>query len=216
MGPEIVVVSRRDRVRADLALRLGRLAEAAPAHPWTLSDLFACPPAAPRMAIVDVLELFPEPDCWSLPISPATGVSMLVVGFRADSDALLAAMDEGIPVHVLEDLTGATILQMVGMSRRVAELYLLAGRLCAERVWRYLRRRCSGSMLTRREAQILQLVADGHSNRRIARTLGIEPKTVKNHLTRIYEKLGVSNRCHAAARASTIPVPDDPPIPRTS
>jgi DNA-binding NarL/FixJ family response regulator len=53
------------------------------------------------------------------------------------------------------------------------------------------------SPLTRREREILQLVADGHSTAEIARTLFISAKTVKNHLASIYSKLDSRDRTQA-------------------
>jgi HD-GYP domain-containing protein (c-di-GMP phosphodiesterase class II) len=55
--------------------------------------------------------------------------------------------------------------------------------------------------LTAREADVLALLAQGLANKVIARQLGIAPKTVGNHIERIYMKLGVSNRASAAMRA---------------
>ena len=55
--------------------------------------------------------------------------------------------------------------------------------------------------LTSREAEVLRLLAEGHSNKGIARELGISPKTVGNHVERIYTKFGVSNRAGAAMYA---------------
>ncbi len=55
--------------------------------------------------------------------------------------------------------------------------------------------------LTTREAEVLELVADGGSNREIARRLFISEPTVKVHLRHIYDKLGVRNRAEASARA---------------
>ena len=55
--------------------------------------------------------------------------------------------------------------------------------------------------LTRREAQVLRLVAIGKPNAEIGDELGISPATVRKHLERIYPKLGVSTRAAAAARA---------------
>jgi DNA-binding CsgD family transcriptional regulator len=55
--------------------------------------------------------------------------------------------------------------------------------------------------LARRERDVLALVADGHTNKEIAARLGVEPLTVKKHLERIYEKLGVNTRTAAAAAA---------------
>jgi len=53
------------------------------------------------------------------------------------------------------------------------------------------------SPLTKREREILQLVADGHSTVEIARTLFISAKTVKNHLASIYAKLDARDRTQA-------------------
>jgi DNA-binding NarL/FixJ family response regulator len=52
--------------------------------------------------------------------------------------------------------------------------------------------------LTRREMEILQLVAEGHSNAQLARMLWVTEQTVKFHLSNIYRKLGVSNRTEAS------------------
>jgi DNA-binding NarL/FixJ family response regulator len=53
------------------------------------------------------------------------------------------------------------------------------------------------SPLTKREREILQLVADGHSTAEIARSLYISAKTVKNHLASIYSKLDSRDRTQA-------------------
>jgi LuxR family maltose regulon positive regulatory protein len=55
--------------------------------------------------------------------------------------------------------------------------------------------------LTAREAEVLELVAGGSSNREVARRLFISEPTVKVHLRHVYEKLGVRNRAEASARA---------------
>jgi DNA-binding CsgD family transcriptional regulator len=54
--------------------------------------------------------------------------------------------------------------------------------------------------LTRRERQVLELIADGHSDADIAAKLSISPRTVSNHVAAILTKLGVRNRTQAAAR----------------
>ncbi len=51
--------------------------------------------------------------------------------------------------------------------------------------------------LTERETQILDLIADGRSNAEIADALILEEKTVKNHITRLYSKLGITSRYDA-------------------
>jgi DNA-binding NarL/FixJ family response regulator len=52
--------------------------------------------------------------------------------------------------------------------------------------------------LTRRELEILRLVADGHSNAQLARMLWVTEQTVKFHLSNIYRKLDVANRTEAS------------------
>jgi DNA-binding NarL/FixJ family response regulator len=55
--------------------------------------------------------------------------------------------------------------------------------------------------LTARENAILRLVAQGAANNEIARRLFISEKTVRNHLTNIFEKLGVDSRARAIVAA---------------
>ena len=52
--------------------------------------------------------------------------------------------------------------------------------------------------LSDREAQVLALLARGHSNRQIASQLGITPKTAGHHVEHLYAKIGVSTRAAAA------------------
>ncbi len=54
--------------------------------------------------------------------------------------------------------------------------------------------------LSSREAQIMTLIAAGHSNGQIAAQLVLAEKTVKNHVNRIYAKLGVGSRPAAISR----------------
>lgn len=56
-------------------------------------------------------------------------------------------------------------------------------------------------LLTSREQEVLNLLADGLSNQELAATLNLSEHTIKNHLFRIYDKLGVSNRMEAVLYA---------------
>lgn len=56
-------------------------------------------------------------------------------------------------------------------------------------------------ILTKRESQILQLLADGKSNRAVAETLYISEKTVKNHVSNILQKMNVKDRTQAVISA---------------
>jgi LuxR family maltose regulon positive regulatory protein len=58
--------------------------------------------------------------------------------------------------------------------------------------------------LSRREIDIITLIADGLSNKEIARSLDIGPETVKSHLKSVFTKLGVEKRAQAVSRAQTL------------
>ncbi len=55
-----------------------------------------------------------------------------------------------------------------------------------------------------RECEVLDLLAEGHSNKVIARRLAISPNTVKTHLARLFEKLEAQSRTQAIARARSL------------
>ena len=64
--------------------------------------------------------------------------------------------------------------------------------------------------LTRRELEILRLVAEGHSNSQLARLLWVTEQTVKFHLSNIYRKLDVANRTEASRWAQIHGLLPDP------
>ncbi|GII56727.1 hypothetical protein Pth03_51160 [Planotetraspora thailandica] len=58
----------------------------------------------------------------------------------------------------------------------------------------------TGMGLSKRETEVMDLIATGHSNGQIAERLFLSEKTVKNHVNRIYAKLGVESRVTAIGR----------------
>jgi LuxR family maltose regulon positive regulatory protein len=58
--------------------------------------------------------------------------------------------------------------------------------------------------LTAREREVLAMIGQGFTNKRIARNLEISPETVKSHVKRIFLKLAVSTRAEAVSRAGTL------------
>ncbi|MBB5315843.1 response regulator transcription factor [Tunturibacter empetritectus] len=67
-------------------------------------------------------------------------------------------------------------------------------------------------LLTTREQQVLHLLSDGLSNSELATVLKLSEHTIKNHLFRIYDKLGVSNRMEAVLYALTPRDVHHPPV----
>ncbi|HEY4866804.1 MAG TPA: LuxR C-terminal-related transcriptional regulator [Candidatus Dormibacteraeota bacterium] len=64
-------------------------------------------------------------------------------------------------------------------------------------------------LLSSREEQVLRLVAEGLTNKEIARQLTVSQNTVKTHVTSLFNKLGVDSRAHAVAVAANVGLLDD-------
>jgi DNA-binding NarL/FixJ family response regulator len=59
-------------------------------------------------------------------------------------------------------------------------------------------------LLSEREREVLDLIADGRTNREIAAVLYLSPHTVKEHTSALYRKLGARNRAEAVQRAQRV------------
>lgn len=115
-------------------------------------------------------------------------------------DQVVAAIDLGARAVVLKEAAPALLVEAV---RAVAagELWLergLGSRALKRVLLREAGRRDAAGTLTARELEIVRLVATGMRNRAIAESLCITEGTVKIHLHRIFEKLGVSGRLEVA------------------
>ncbi len=111
-----------------------------------------------------------------------------------DDDALAAAVEAGARAFVLKTVRGGEIVDVV---KAVA-----AGRILLDE--RTLTRRRQAhpdptASLTASETKVLDLVAKGMTNRDIADELGLAEKTVKNHVTSMLAKLGLSRRTQVIA-----------------
>ena len=62
----------------------------------------------------------------------------------------------------------------------------------------------AGDAITARERDVLSMIGQGHSNKRIARSLEISPETVKSHVKHIFSKLDVATRSEAVCRAASL------------
>jgi DNA-binding NarL/FixJ family response regulator len=98
-----------------------------------------------------------------------------------------AALRLGASAFVLKS---APISELLGAIRRAAEGGLT-----------FSKRPGSGVTLTRRELQVIRLVAEGRSNDEVAAALGMGPKTVETHLRKIFERHSIASRTELAARA---------------
>jgi len=122
-----------------------------------------------------------------------------------DDDALLEGVRAGARGYLLKDVS---LEQLTGAIRAVAAGETLIRPAVTERVLRGLEhvRRDFDALdppdpLTKREIEILRLMAGGYSNREIADALGTAEGTVKNHASSILSKLGVRDRTRAVLKA---------------
>ncbi|WP_082233348.1 response regulator [Halobacillus massiliensis] len=109
-----------------------------------------------------------------------------------DSDALIEA------IKVVSN--GGSYLHPKVTHNLVAEYRRLSDTASNE-AFRTIEYRKPLHLLTRRECEVLQLLADGQSNRGVAEALFISEKTVKNHVSNILQKMNVNDRTQAVVTA---------------
>jgi len=127
-------------------------------------------------------------------------VAMLTISERDDD--VKAALDAGVCAYILKGIGGAELVQVV---RDLADGGLYVTPALAARMLRSKPLRggagSDGSAiqdLTKREEDILRMLALGLSNREIGARVGLQEKTVKYYMTTVLQKLSVRNRVEAA------------------
>jgi two-component system response regulator DevR len=116
-----------------------------------------------------------------------------------DDEAVLAAVLAGADGYLLKEVRATNLVDAV---RRVAGGASLLDPTVTARVLERARAAGPLAVLTPREREILDLIADGLSNREIAERVFLAEKTVKNHVSGILAKLGMQRRTQAAVLAA--------------
>jgi DNA-binding NarL/FixJ family response regulator len=127
---------------------------------------------------------------------------VLIVSHDHDDEVLFSAITAGACGFVLKGGSAdelVTAIREVGGGRGLLDPAVTTAVLERLRSTRPAPTDERLSRLSTRELEVLALVGDGRSNQEIAATIYVSEKTVKNHLTRIMSKLGVSRRTEAAA-----------------
>jgi two-component system nitrate/nitrite response regulator NarL len=126
--------------------------------------------------------------------SPQTKVLMLTAS--EEVEPLVAALRRGAAGYVVKGVGARELAEAIrtvlggswfvspSMRARMVEKSLFVER----------------TSMTRRETEVIELVAEGLSNKHIARRLDLQEKTIKHHMTEILSKLGATNRAEAAIR----------------
>ncbi len=131
-------------------------------------------------------------------ITAASDSKVLILTTYESDDQILAAIEAGASGYLLKAAPRAEIVAGI---RSVAGGQTALSPQVAARLVDRMRRPEPVAVLTVRETEVLRLVAAGHSNKQIATALGIGESTVKTHLLKVFEKLGVADRTRAVTLA---------------
>ena len=141
-------------------------------------------------------------ECLRRSRAAAPDMKMIVISAHCDPSAIELAFAEGASAYCIKSAAPADLAAAIRQSFDHS-IYLACTR-CEMRASEGLRSvtslddQASGPGLTRRELEILQLVAEGHSNSQLAKMLWVTEQTVKFHLSNVYRKLDVANRTEAS------------------
>ena len=137
-------------------------------------------------------------------VDQARDIKVLVLTTFDDDASIFSALNAGAVGYLLKDVSRSRLLEAIQAAARGEGP--LSDRIGA-RVLRWLsgNERLSNANdtgLTARETEVLRLLGRGLSNKEIAAHIGLAEGTIKNHLTRVFDKLGVEDRTQAALRAA--------------
>ena len=127
--------------------------------------------------------------------SPETG--LVVLTMHSGDEQIFAAMEAGASAFVGKDAPSTEVVKAAKHAARAPRTFLAAGLPEA------MLRRMSGetNRLSDREHEVLVLLADGLGAGQIASRLYMSESTAKSHITKIYQKLGATNRAQALVTA---------------
>jgi DNA-binding NarL/FixJ family response regulator len=118
-----------------------------------------------------------------------------------DEDAMLATVFANADGHLLKEIGSENLAQAIqAAARGLSVLDPASKRRILERARRRQPPNARDSKLSAQEHRVLALVAEGKTNKEIALAMHLSPKTVKNYLSHIFQKLQVRRRSEAAVR----------------
>jgi len=163
------------------------------------------PATSPNVAVLDVR--LPDGDgievCRDIR-SEHPEIACLMLTSFADDEAVFSAILAGAAGYVLKQVRGTDLVDAV---RRVGRGESILDPFSTDRVLERLRQPSQPdelSVLTNQERRVLDLIAEGMTNRQIGEQLFLAEKTVKNYVSNLLAKLGMSRRAEAAAYAARL------------
>jgi two-component system, NarL family, response regulator DevR len=162
------------------------------------------PATSPNVAVLDVQ----LPDGSGVEVcreirSKRPEIACLMLTSFADDDALFSAIMAGASGYVLKQIRGTDLVEAI---RRVGSGQSLLDPAVTAQVLERVRHRPEDELaaLTEQERKILDLIAEGLTNRQIGERMYLAEKTVKNYVSNLLAKMGLSRRTEAAAYAARL------------
>jgi DNA-binding NarL/FixJ family response regulator len=144
------------------------------------------------------------------------GVKVVVLTACDTEEYVSDALRMGVHGYILKDVSGPELVSAIEAIHR-GEPYItpaLASRLLMQTRGRPLAVQGSGCIdLTPRDRQLLGFLATGLTNQEIARSLGMNVRTVKHYLTQVFRKMRVRNRVEAILEAQRLRLEPDGRMP---
>jgi two-component system, NarL family, response regulator DevR len=169
------------------------------------------PPTRPDVAIVDLR--LPDGDgvevCREVRARDAKIQCLILTSF-ADDEALFESIMAGAAGYLLKQVRGTDLVDAV---RRVASGQSMLDPAVTARVLEYMRHGNEEQerleRLTEQERKVLELIAEGLTNRQIGERMFLAEKTVKNYVSNLLAKLGMERRTEAAVFATRLQLHKD-------
>ena len=129
-------------------------------------------------------------------------VKVVVLTSFSDRERIVAALDAGAVGYMLKDAEPEELIAGIqAAARGESPLHPRAARELLNERSESGSDKTADTPLTGRETEVLALVRQGLANKQIARRLGISERTVKAHLTSLFQRIGVTDRTQAAVWA---------------
>jgi len=136
---------------------------------------------------------------------PATKV-LFLTAFE-DEDAMLATVFANADGYLLKEIGGENLIRaMKTAANGLSVLDPVSRRRILERFQKQITDvpDAGDGGLSAQERRVLALVAEGRTNKEIAAAMGLSPKTVKNYLSHVFQKLQITRRSEAAAHFARV------------
>lgn len=157
-----------------------------------------CEQASPNVVVMDIaMPQLNGLDAAAQIVRHSPEIKVIILSMHAGEDYLVRALNSGVKAYLLKDSAELDLVRAVRAVAQGSSFFSPAiAQLLAEDYTRQLQQRGlqdSYALLTEREKEVLQLLAEGKSNKEVATALNVSPYTVETHRTHIMQKLDLHN-----------------------